>query len=232
MKKVLSIIAVMIMVTTGYYSTATAGMIGNPTATVENGKITAGLDVDITSRDMEDSDGFELEADSNRILLNATYGINPLNVYLKLGMANGEVKSDDATFDGDYGFAYGVGGKATVYEIANTAKIGVGAQLLKFTTEDTIEDVKVEADQLEYDIFAGASYLGLGEFIPYGGILISIVDGEISAEGESLDYEQADNFGIFLGGDYKFTNKLTGGIEARFVNETSFSFNLSYPFSL
>jgi len=119
--------------------------------------------------------------------------------------------------------------KATVYEMTNM-QVGVGLQYLTYSSEETTLGVTTEADSSEMDLYAGTSYTGLGKVVPYGGLHFSMVDGEFSSSGSSMDFEQADSVGLFMGADLGFNNQFRGGAEVRLVSETSFSLNLSYLF--
>ena len=242
-----------------FFSVAMAGTIGNPTATVEQGSFRVGAEIDLTERDIEVDDGGEsLEAESNRYIVRGTYGISDqINVYAKLGMADCTV--DEFEFDGDNEFTYGGGLKATIYD-AGEVKIGLVAQLSHFSSEDTIwekeggyggvsweERGERELTSWEDEIAVGASYGGLGNFVPYGGIFYSRIDGEADYEQsgeryhygsevhsysypETSDFEESDSIGIFVGADYAVSEQFNLGAEARLINESSFSFWASYAF--
>lgn len=258
-----------------FFSVAMAGTIGNPTATVEQGSFRVGAEIDLTERDIEDDDGGEsVEAESNRYIVRGTYGISDqINVYAKLGMA--DCTLDDLDFEGDNEVTYGGGLKATIYD-EDELKIGVVVQLAYFSSEDSYEEDTYEEDSYdyyyyhdsyscsysedieltwwEYEIAVGASYEGLENFVPYGGIFYSKIDGEAKSKykskynyewedyygtysdsgsdsgSETSDFEESDSIGIFVGADYAVSEQFNLGAEARLINETSFSFLASYAF--
>lgn len=227
MTKIINVVLTIVF-TLGFCSAAMSDTIGNPTATVEDRMSALDFSVDFTNRDMEVEHLGDDDVDSNRILLKGTYGIEPINIYAKLGVANLEYED----FDGDYGLAFGFGIKATVHETPNT-KVGIGLQYLTFESEDTVDGADVEADvSSEIDIFAGVSYLGLQNNItPYGGLVISMIDGEIDYEGSgSADFEEDDTLGIFAGIDFDASDQFKAGLELRLMNETSFTLKVSYLF--
>lgn len=227
MTKIINVVLTIVF-TLGFCSAAMSDTIGNPTATVEDRMSAFDFSVDFTNRDMEVEGGGDDDVDSNRILLKGTYGIEPINIYAKLGVANLEV--DEA--DGDYGLAFGFGIKATVLETPNT-KVGIGLQYLSFESEDTVHGFDYEADvSSEIDIFAGISYLGLqNKITPYGGLVISMIDGDVEVEGlGSFDIEEDDTLGIFAGVDFDASDKFKAGVELRLINETSISLKVSYLF--
>jgi hypothetical protein len=227
MTKIINVV-VTIVFTFGFCSAAMSDTIGNPTATVGDRMSAVDVSVDFTNRDIDVEGGGDDDVDSNRILVKGTYGIEPINIYAKLGVANVEV--DDA--DGDYGLAFGFGIKATVHETPN-AKVGIGLQYLSFESEDTVNGVDYEADvSSEIDIFAGVSYLGLQNNItPYGGLVISMIDGDLEVEGwGSADFEEDDTLGIFAGIDFDASDQFKAGVELRLINETSITLKVSYLF--
>jgi len=233
MKKSLGIVVVLFVVLV-FCTAAISGTIGNPNATVQNKKVNFEFDTDLTNRDIDIEGASTHEMDSSRFLVKGTYGLEtgiaPLNLYAKLGMAN--VESDEAgnEFDGDYGMAYQLGMKATVYEMTNM-QVGLGLQYLSYSSEESILGVTAEMDSSEMDLFAGTSYLGLGKVVPYGGLHLSMVDGEVSALGTKVaDFEEADSIGLFMGADMGLSDQFRGGAEIRLVSETSFSLNFSYLF--
>jgi len=233
MKKSLGIFVVLFVVL-AFCTVAISGTIGNPNATVQNKKVVFDFDTDFTNRDIDIEGASVHEMDSSRFLVKGTYGLEngvaPLNLYAKLGMANGETEDPSGNFDGDYGLAYQLGMKATVYEMTDM-QVGVGVQYLSLTSEDSTAGSTYEVESSEIDIYAGTSYTGLGKLVPYGGLHFSMIDGEFSdGTGWSNDFEQDDSVGLFMGADLGFSDQFRGGAEVRLVSETSFSLNLSYLF--
>ena len=232
MKKSLGIFVVLFVILV-FCTAAVSGTIGNPNATVQNKQVVFDFDTDFTNRDIDIKGASVHEMDSSRFMVKGTYGLEtgniPLNLYAKLGMAN--VENDEAgyEFDGDYGMAYQLGMKATVYEMTNM-QVGVGLQYLSYSSEETELSVTTEIDSSEIDLYAGTSYTGLGKVVPYGGLHISMVDGETSSGAISADFEQDDSVGLFMGADMGLSDQFRGGAEIRLVNETSFSLNFSYLF--
>ncbi|MGA1845183.1 MAG: hypothetical protein ACMUIS_11535, partial [bacterium] len=108
--------------------------------------------------------------------------------------------------------------------------VGVGLQYLSLTSEDSTAGSTAEVESSEMDLFAGTSYLGLGKVVPYGGLHLSMVDGEFTDTGYSADFEQDDSIGLFMGADMSLSDQFRGGAEVRLVSETSFSLNFSYLF--
>ncbi len=225
MKKLNKVMLLASAATMLFCSNAISGTIGNPTATLGKGKAAVGLDLDFAKRKVKDSSGSS-DAKTDRYLLNGSYGLGMANAYLKLGSVT--LKPEQGS-DGS-GTGYGIGVKATVHEIPKTAKVGVGLQMMSFSTKHTLTGTDITIDWLEYDIFAGGSYLALGELVPYGGLVLSKVDGKAKWTGGSSTFNEDSTVGIFLGGDFKINDQLKAGAELRLINETSFALSASYMF--
>jgi outer membrane protein W len=71
----------------------------------------------------------------------------------------------------------------------------------------------------------------IGNFIPYFGVRYSDLRvAEKDDEGAKYKYKADDNFGIFLGTDYKIGENWKLNLEGRFVDETAMSFGATYKF--
>lgn len=231
MKKLGKVMLLASAATMLFYGIAISGTIGNPTATLGEGKASVGLDLDFAKRKVKDSSGSS-DAKTERYLLNGSYGLGMANAYLKLGSVTTKPDISGVSVSDGSAMGYGVGVKATVHEIPKKVKYGVGIQLLTFSTKHTVSGVSGDytIDWMEYDIFAGGSYLPLGELVPYGGLVLSKVDGKTKGPGVSQSFNEDSSFGIFLGGDFKINDQLKAGAELRLVNETSFALSVGYMF--
>ena len=199
-------------------SAALAGVIGNPIPTIKPNGFQMGIEGDMVKRDVKIEDEEETEeVKSNRYMLKGTFGItDKINIYAKLGMADGKIDlpnemdlDDDSfavdDFKGDLEFCYGAGLKALIYNQDNL-KLGFSFQLHNFKTEDNIfegveaiyvEDldewlylnkIRLEIDWWEYDLAFGSSYDIQGNFTVYGGIMYSKLDGEMTVKIEASDF--------------------------------------------
>ena len=113
MKKRILILCVVLIGLSGSAALAVSPM-GPPTAGLNAGQMRLGYEYAWGETDLG-LDGMGLsgtlsDVETNTHFANLGYGINDdWEVYLKLGVANGEMDE----FDGDYGFAYGFGTKLT-----------------------------------------------------------------------------------------------------------------------
>jgi len=70
----------------------------------------------------------------------------------------------------------------------------------------------------------------LGNFIPYFGVKYSDQRMQYKEEDMKLKLKAADNFGLFLGTDYKIGKNFSLNIEGRFIDETAMSLAATYKF--
>jgi len=152
-----------------------------------------------------------------------------------------------AKYKGDSAFAYGFGMKGT-HPLENDWLVGCDVQYLrhknnyKATASLTVyDDNGVVIDEgtgdwkgkitlYEWHV---APYVArkLGNFVPYFGIRYS--DARVKDEdedGETTKIKAKDNFGVFLGTDYKLNEVWSLNLEGRFADETAISFGGTYRF--
>jgi len=158
------------------------------------------------------------------------------------GTWNGTVK-----MEGDNAFAYGFGAKGT-YNLNDDWIIGCEAQYLRHKNDvegtttlnvydnagiligsETSDPWKGEITIQEWQI---APYVAkrLGSFIPYLGVKYSDESGKYKDEDSEEKFEADDNFGMFLGTDYKMGENWKVNLEGRFIDETAMSFGATYKF--
>ncbi len=216
----------------GFPVTALAGSIDNPTASLKKGSFAVGLELDLTSRDVKFSDK-EIGERTRRYLMKGSYGLlDWVNLYGTVGA--GSIQ-DDIGFKGDPGLAYGGGVKLRLYEYEDIL-FGLTGQFLRFTSHENdvagINGLTLKSTWNEYDVALGASTkIAASSF--YAGALFSKLDGELktfSTNTQKAHFKESHPFGIFLGADAELMEQLRFGIEARLVNETSFSVKLIYAF--
>jgi len=197
---------------------AMAGTVGNPTATVAQGSFLVGAEIDFWEKDMDFDAGVEEEIESTRILVKGTYGISEkVDVFARIGLVDAETTG----FDSDMDIAFGFGGKVNVYE-KGQIKAGVVAQVLLWTGEDA----GVDLDATEFDLAFGGRYEVNKDFDCYGGLMYTMVEGEIGAN----DFDADDPLGIFLGGEYDITPQARAGVELRLMSETSLTLMAHFAF--
>ena len=219
--------------------------------TQEKGKLAIGLDQEfVFDRDMKYIKGIEnvqsaaVEIDSMyRTLAKISYGLlDNFDVYVKLGTADAKVKGPITTVaEGeriysaktDNAFAWGLGAKAT-YEFAKDWFLGADTQYLthKHNGHSSSGPSNWNADYT-FQEWQVAPYIAkrLGNFVPYGGVKYSDLRmKDKDKNGSTTKYKADDNFGVFLGTDYKIGKNFSLNIEGRFVDETAMSFGASYRF--
>ena len=223
-----SFILALIVIFVSVSPVAMAGTVGSPTATVEQGSFQVGAEIDLWERDMEVETGDEGEVESKKILVKGTYGISDkIDVFAKSGMA--DAKIDDIDFESNMDIAYGIGDKVNVYE-KGQIKADVDAQIpLCSGDDDTAVGPNVEIDATEFDPAIGGSYEVSEAFNCYGGLMYDMVIEEMS-NGGSVDVDESDPIGIFLGGKYTITPQVKAGLELRLTSETSFTLMGSFAF--
>jgi hypothetical protein len=225
-----SFIIALIVIFVSVSPVAMAGTVGNPTASVGQGSFQVGAEIDFWERDMEDEDGDEGEVEGTRILVKGTYGISDkIDVFGKIGMVDAEIK--DLGIETDMDIAFGIGGKVNVYD-QGQIKAGIVAQVLLWSGEDSpAPGIDVEVDATEFDLAVGGSYEVSEAFKCYGGLMYSMVSGEVDAGGlGSFDFDEADPIGIFIGGEFDISPQSRAGLELRLMSETSFALMANFAF--
>ncbi|MCD6540047.1 MAG: TonB-dependent receptor [Candidatus Omnitrophica bacterium] len=222
------------------------------------GKFSIGFDQEfVFDRDFEfDKANWDLAAQSivvekieldkaYRTMIKLNYGVvDNLDVYVKLGAGDSKINLDDLRsgtsenniYDSDYGFAYGVGLKGA-FDLENNWLVGCDLQYLRQKADWTPKgDFQGEGDKITIQEWHIAPYVGykVGNFIPYFGVRYSDLRAKTEWGGKDAgDWEKVkadDNFGVFLGTDYKIAENWTLNLEARFIDETAISFGTTYRF--
>jgi hypothetical protein len=203
---------------------AKAGVIGDPTASGKPNTLSQfNLEYDLLQRDMEAGrDDFGGESTSERILLQGIYGLTHfVDLYLRVGMADLETGSRD--FEGDFGVAFGGGGRWTLFQKENL-KVGVGIQFLEFFSRDSSATAS-KVTWTEIESFLGGSLRGMEHFVPYFGVLLSKAQGKFDG-GPTI---RSDDFvGVFIGAEFKIYENYYFASEARIINENSLTLRLNY----
>ena len=190
---------------------------------------------------------------ASQTMLKASYGLlDNLDIYIKLGTADYEVKADsyagsskdaDEKINSDTSFAYGLGLKGT-WELGSDWLLGYDLQYLRSKHEADVTDTEVggvssstkykSAVVQEWHV---APYIAkkINDFTPYFGVRYSDMRLDMknpSASGwtDNHKYEADDNVGIFAGTDYKIGENWKVNLEGRFIDETAMSFGATYKF--
>ena len=162
------------------------------------------------------------------------------------------------TFKGKSAFVWGVGMKG-VYPLENDWFLGMQVQYLRhkntlkckwaqkervtyevtsgpdtgetgtYETSEWEDSWKAKATVQEWQI---SPYIAkkLGNFIPYFGVKYSDCRIKYKDEEEKLKFKADDNFGVFLGTDYRINDAWSVNFEVRFIDETAISFGGTYRF--
>ena len=206
-----------------------AGGIGDPGSTLMKGEWALGPEISGVGREISDGDSVRYDTESWRLLLKGSYGIKDwLEVFGRAGGAT--IKIRGTPFDSNLGIAAGGGVKGTFLDPpGHPLRYSVGGQFLYTQGSDQ----GATAKWFEYDIWLGASYKGLKNLIPYGGVIYSRVDGKLQdfQSKPALDeFRSPTAAGIFFGMNWPWSKKTNLGIEARLFSENSGTISLMYRF--
>ena len=245
-------------------SGALAASMGPPVAGLEAGKWGVGLDYAYTDMtvavkgdytesadifvpppaDARTTTSFKRKEDfeSNMIFANFGYGVSDrLEVFLRLGSSDIDVDVTGGDWDGGSDFAYGLGAKATFYEVGDL-KLGGLVQMTWASADGDTTIVKTSmagipylgprelegTGEYEWDeikIAVGPSYKPTEGISIYGGPFYHLISGEYDAEAtriaedgaslieESGDFDEESNFGFFVGGQIDISENLPCYIE-------------------
>jgi hypothetical protein len=221
---------------------AHAGMIGPPIAVYPRGTLAVSIEGDMINRELAFDTGASPDITMVKIISRGSYGVyDRANVFLTVGMVDDDFKvlnyrgTTDLTFLGKQTIAYGGGFRLTVYEISNFL-LGGGGQYERFTLvseKSTSSSADAKLKWQEFRFFAGAQLKDIPYFVPYGGLYLSMVRGELGFSGSTpagTDVEESQSVGLFYGGDFKVWNKMVLNAELHLIAESSVSFSLQYAF--
>ncbi len=199
---------------------AFAGNIGDPGPSGKNGDRTVGTELSIISREIRDGEGIRYDTEGWRLFLKSSYGITDwLEVFGRLGGA--AVKIRGTSFDSNPGIAAGGGLKGTFLDPPNhPLRYSLGGQFLYMQAKDE----GAEDKWLEYDLWLGMAYKEMGEFVPFGGIIYSRIDGKMKnfpSQPMLDEFKSPTTAGFFLGFDWSFSKGKILGMEFRGISENS-----------
>jgi len=198
-------------------------MIGEPTAVGQAGQFRVESVIDYASRDVERSNLCCLDSDALRLLITISGLVNQrVEVFGRLGgvVIQGMQLPGFPDFDGEPDVAVGGGFKATLYEHGPVAW-GVGGQELYYETHDNGLSATVSWN--EVDLFTGPTVTLRPGVDLYGGLLGSLVIGDLRGPGGSADLDQHTPLGLFIGGRINVTRSVFFGLELALINELGVS---------
>ncbi len=206
-----------------------AGNIGDPGATLNQGRFSTGPEFSGVSREIRDGNGIRYDTESWRLLLKGSYGITDwLEGFGRLGGATLKIRG--TPFDSNPGIAGGAGLKATFLDPpGHPLKYSFGGQFFYLEAGDR----DARGKWYEYDLWLGVAYKDWKKLTPYGGIVYSRVDGKMQdfpARPALDEFKSPTAMGIFFGVDWKIKDKFHLGIDARLFGENSGTFSLHYRF--
>lgn len=163
--------------------------------------------------------------------------------------ADGDWEKQNDKIKGDNTFAYGFGAKGT-YNLKDDWILGCDIQYLRHKNDfkgtrhygengqgwdpDDEDSIKGDVTFQEWHI---APYIAtkIANFVPYLGIKYSDLRLKQKTEFEDENVEKRklkanDNFGVFVGTDYKIADNWKLNLEGRFVDETAMSVGATYKF--
>jgi len=151
----------------------------------------------------------------------------------------------DATrkYELKYAFLFGIGLKGT-YPLEKGWLLGLDASYLHhrnsytgkinfaLTGDITAVDEVSFTGKMTFQEWQFAPYIAkkLDKIIPYLGVKYSKLTLTDDYENQKDKYRSDDNFGVFLGTDYKLNDSWSFNLEGRFVDETAMSFAAKYKF--
>ena len=264
MEKRMLWLGLMLMVFGLCSSGAFAASLGPPVAGLEAGKWSIGIDyayTDMTVAEKADYSesvdvfvpppadartaySYEMKDDfkSNMVFANFGYGISDkFEIFLRLGSSDIDIDITDADWDGGSDFAYGLGAKATFYEVGDLELGG----LVQMTWASADGEVTAVRDEIAGGAFLSpAEFTGDGEFewdeikiafgpryklteriSIYGGPFYHLISGDYDLEAEvevsnararieeSGDFDEESNFGFYVGGQIDIMETLPCYIE-------------------
>lgn len=190
---------------------------------------------DITyDRNLENQD-----ADTQFLFFGGKLGLMFMDRYIIYGVLGSGQASQKFQFtnlkvkwDTDYDFVWAVGGTVMAYETEleqmwkGILRIGLDGRYRQahLDVDDPNQAPNYEFE--EWQVALAVSYQ-IDQFIPYAGVKYSDATGDatatIAGSEYKIDFENDDNVGIFVGGDYLIDDSVMINIEGRFIDETAIS---------
>ncbi|MBI3622371.1 MAG: hypothetical protein HY208_09325 [Nitrospirae bacterium] len=205
-------------------------VIGEPTATGSPGQFRVESEVDYATQDVEAGRQCCLESKAVRLLIKFS-GLAHRRVEL-FGRLGGLIMQTlqgpvSPNIDGSAAIAVGGGFKVTLYERGPLAW-GAGGQVLYHESKDS--GLPATITWQEVDLFTGPTVILRPGVDVYGGLLGSLVVGELHRSGGSADLDQHTPLGLLLGGRAMVTRSVFFGLELRLVDQASASSRVGVVF--
>ena len=218
-------------------------MIGSPVAVYPRGTLAVGIEGGMINQELAFDTGDNPDITMVKVMSRGTYGIyQRTNIFLTLGIVDDDFKvlnyrGTELTFLSKQTMAYGAGFKLTVYEFSDFL-LGGGGQYERFTLDSEKStslspSVDAKLKWQEFVGFVGAQVKGIPYFVPYGGLYLMKVQGQLGFSGSSplgTDLQESQSIGLFYGGDFKVWKKMVLSAELHLIAETSVAFSIQYMF--
>lgn len=175
-------------------TSAQAGQLGSQAATVGEGGLSFSAGINYASKDMK-IDGAKEEMIARQLVLTGDYGLLPsLDLYIKLGFADMEVKD----FKGRLDALYGVGAKFKLFkDPEDKLNVTINGGVTRFNSGDSSTDATV-TDYIGAVIVSNRA----GNMTPYGGVKVCETEAETKKGEVSTTFKADKKVGILAGVDY------------------------------
>lgn len=228
-----SFLALTLLAVFGFSGAAVAAPVGNPAQlqTDEEQTFKVGYEGEyVVERELKRG---ELE-DGQSHAVKMAYGVGPGEVYGLLGATEFEVNQTANThYNTDYGFLYGGGARAQLWNNLEGTAIGVDGRYRRSepdVDEAMIGGTSVTRSDVTYQDWQVALGISqeIGNVVPYGGVKYSDVD--ISDVSGFADAESDHVIGPFAGVTAMATENLAFNIEGHYYDETSVTGGVTWQY--
>jgi opacity protein-like surface antigen len=219
-----------VLVVVGLCSTAALALdpMGPPTAGLKQGQFGGSLEYSYSNMDLA-IDGCKLkDVKMNKGYANLGYGIaDNWEASIRLGGADAGFKDEDDGFkyNGDIGFAYGFGTKATLYQQSPELKWGGLFQMSWADLSGTAKEIGgtgkegVDLNAREIQIGVGLTWIPSKGLSVYGGPFVHFLhaDWNGGANTGSADLTEANSFGGWIGAEVEVAENLPVCVEWQYT---------------
>ena len=175
-------------------TSAQAGQLGSQAATVGEGGLSLSAGINFAIKDMV-TGGTKLEMTTRQLVVTGDYGLLPsLDLYIKLGFADMEVKG----FKGRLDALYGVGAKFKLFkDPEDKLNVTIDGGVTRFNSGESSRDATV-TDYMGALIISNRT----GNMTPYGGVKVCETEVELKSGAGSTKYSADKKVGLLAGVDY------------------------------
>ena len=196
-------------------------MVGEPTASGKPGQFRLESEIDYASRDIDVGGSCCMRSETLRLLVKFSSLVHDrVELFGRLGGVVLQTLQVPASPDvkGSPALAGGGGFKITLYKEGSVGW-GMGGQVVYDESKDSGQSATLT--WYEVDLFTGPTVTIRPGVDLYGGLLGSLVTGQLHGAGGSADLEQQKPVGLFFGGQVTITRSVFFGLEMRLINELS-----------